>query len=376
MASSQTSLLIFSFLLLFTSLSLLPLPSSATFDLCSPNAIYQLGDSISDTGNLIRESTSPAVSVFAHLPYGISFFRQQSTGRCSNGLLMIDYLALSLRLPLLNPYLAKDDNFTHGVNFAVAGSTALDSSFLAQNNISSPLTNSSLSVQLVWLKSHLNSIGYTEKDCEEKLKKSIFFVGEIGGNDYNYALFQGKTMDELISLVPYVVGSIQRAVIEVIEFGAARVVDPGNFPNGCFPVYLTAFQTNDTAAYDEFKCLKDLNSFAMFHNDQLQQALQQLREKYPNVDIVYADYYNAFKWVFDKAPLLGFDMASLQKSCCGSGGQYNFDLSTMCGVPEATVCPIPDTHISWDGIHLTENAYRHMANWLIKDITPKIKCLF
>ncbi|KAJ4959932.1 hypothetical protein NE237_019842 [Protea cynaroides] len=376
MASSQTSLLIFSFLLILTTLSLLVLPSSATFNSCSPNSIYQLGDSISDTGNLIRESKSAPASAFAHLPYGISFFRQP-TGRCSNGLLMIDYLALSLHLPLLNPYLAKHANFTHGVNFAVAGSTALNSSFLAENHINSPVTNSSLSVQLSWLKSYLKSTCHTEKECKEKLKRSFFFMGEIGGNDYNYAFLQGKPMDELQkSLVPHVVQSIHTAIMEVINLGAARVVVPGNFPIGCFPMYLTAFQTNDTAAYDEFKCLKSLNSFAMFHNDHLQRALHQLRKKYPKVDIVYANYYNAFKWVFDKAPLLGFDKACLLKSCCGSGGKYNFDLRQACGVPEATVCSIPDTHISWDGIHLTEKTYMHMASWIIRDLTPKIKCLF
>ncbi|KAJ4962104.1 hypothetical protein NE237_022014 [Protea cynaroides] len=349
MASSQTSLLIFSFLLLFTSLFLLPLPSSATLDFCSPNAMYQLGDSISDTGNLIRESTSPAASAFAHLPYGISFF-SQPTGRCSNGLLMIDYFALSLRLPLLNPYLEKDADFTHGVNFAVAGSTALDTSFLAENNIGSPVTNSSLFVQLDWLKSHLTSICSTEKALSLRLPLLNLYLAKDADftHGVNFAV-PGSTALDSSFLAENKISSP-----DVIELGAARVVVPGNFPIGCFPIYLTAFQTNDTTAYDGFKYLKDLNSFAMFHNDQLQQALQQLREKYPNVDIVYADYYNAFKWVFDNAPFLGFDMASLHKSCCGSGRQYNFDLRTMCGAPEATACPIPDTHINWDDIHLTE----------------------
>ena len=37
-------------------------------------------------------------------------------------------------------------------------------------------------------------------------------VGEIGGNDYNYALFQGKTMEEVESMVPDVVRVIKDAV--------------------------------------------------------------------------------------------------------------------------------------------------------------------
>lgn len=37
-------------------------------------------------------------------------------------------------------------------------------------------------------------------------------VGEIGGNDYNYALFQGKGIEEVKSLVPSIVQAIVNAV--------------------------------------------------------------------------------------------------------------------------------------------------------------------
>ncbi|KAK2969161.1 hypothetical protein RJ640_009920 [Escallonia rubra] len=49
------------------------------------------GDTISDTGNLIRESTGGACTVFARPPYGETFFKN-ATDRCSNGMLMIDYI--------------------------------------------------------------------------------------------------------------------------------------------------------------------------------------------------------------------------------------------------------------------------------------------
>lgn len=54
-------------------------------------AIYQFGDSISDTGNLIRENPVGSHTAFARLPYGETYFHKP-TGRCSNGLLMIDYI--------------------------------------------------------------------------------------------------------------------------------------------------------------------------------------------------------------------------------------------------------------------------------------------
>ena len=49
-------------------------------------------------------------------------------------------------------------------------------------------------------------------DCFKKLKTALFMVGEIGGNDYNYALFQGKSFDEVRSLTPMVIQTIKDAV--------------------------------------------------------------------------------------------------------------------------------------------------------------------
>ncbi|XP_022158415.1 GDSL esterase/lipase At5g03980-like [Momordica charantia] len=352
---------------------LLSSPSTAhPLGACMFHAIYQLGDSISDTGNLIRENLN---TTFSRLPYGETFFHG-ATGRCSNGLLMLDYFALTARLPLVNPYLNRDALTNHGVNFAVAGSTALSSEALLRNKIFSPVTNSSLDHQLGWMHSHFNSICLNERDCIDKLRSALFLVGEIGGNDYNYALFQGKTIQEVKDMVPDVVQTIKNGVEKVISYGATRVIVPGNFPIGCLPIYLTGFQTNDTAAYDELHCLKGMNSLASYHNDQIKHAIEVLRRENPHTVIVYGDYYNALLWILRHAFVLGFDEASLQKSCCGIGGNYNFNLMKICGLPGVPICPNPHEHISWDGIHLTEKAYKFMAYWIIHDIFPKLHCIF
>ena len=84
------------------------------------------------------------------------------------------------------------------------------------------------------------------------------------------------------------------------------MVVPGNFPIGCLPVYLTAFKTNNrTATYDEFNCLKDLNDFAEYFNERLQHAIKELRNENPDTVILYADYYNAFQWLFRNVLFLG-----------------------------------------------------------------------
>ena len=49
-------------------------------------------------------------------------------------------------------------------------------------------------------------------DCVEKLRNSLFMVGEIGGNDYNYALLQGKSIEQVTSMVSEVVQEITNSI--------------------------------------------------------------------------------------------------------------------------------------------------------------------
>lgn len=48
------------------------------------------------------------------------------------------------------------------------------------------------------------------------------------------------------------------------------------------------------------------------------------------------------------------------------GGPYNFNKLTNCGNPSVIACDDPSKHIGWDGVHLTEAAYRFIAKGLIK----------
>ena len=71
--------------------------------------------------------------------------------------------ATAFGLPYLEPYKKAHANFEHGVNFAVAGATALSEEALKAKNITNPATNSSLSVQLEWMASHFNSTCHTKQ---------------------------------------------------------------------------------------------------------------------------------------------------------------------------------------------------------------------
>ena len=47
--------------------------------------------------------------------------------------------------------------------------------------------------------------------CDNFFRKSIFLVGEIGGNDYNYPFFVGGSIKQVQALVPLVVEAITKA---------------------------------------------------------------------------------------------------------------------------------------------------------------------
>ncbi|GKD86928.1 SGNH hydrolase-type esterase domain-containing protein, partial [Tanacetum coccineum] len=183
-----------------------------------------------------------------------------------------------------------------GMNFAVSGATTLNSSFLEATGIRSLRPDTSLRVQLAWFKQALPAFCANTSDCGKLIGRSLFLVGEIGGNDYNYAIFAGKHIDEIKPIVPIVVDTIVSTINELIEMGAQTLVVPGYFPVGCSSIFLTmsGSQNKDPTT----GCLIELNEFVKFHNEALQKKLNQIRVENPDVNIIYADYYNALMQVY------------------------------------------------------------------------------
>jgi hypothetical protein len=51
--------------------------------------------------------------------------------------------------------------------------------------------------------------------------------------------------------------------------------------------------------------------------------------------------------------------------CCGAGGSYNFNPEIPCGIENTLLCPFPEKYFNWDGIHLTDAAYRTITNLFV-----------
>uniref|UniRef100_A0A1J3I7V0 GDSL esterase/lipase n=1 Tax=Noccaea caerulescens TaxID=107243 RepID=A0A1J3I7V0_NOCCA len=366
MASLDSPLLMIKLVIFFLSTLFVITTVNSETQCRNFKSIISFGDSIADTGNLLGLSDPNDLPHVAFHPYGETFFHKP-TGRFSNGRLIIDFMAEFLGLPLVPPfYGSKNANFEKGVNFAVGGATAMERSVLEERGIHFDYTNVSLGVQLKSFKESLPNLCGSPSECKDMIENALILMGEIGGNDYNYAFFVSKPVDEIKELVPLVITTISSAIMELIGMGGRTFLVPGDFPLGCSVAYLTLYQTSNMEAYDPLTgCLTWLNEFSQYYNGELQQELDRLRKLYPHVNIIYADYYNALSRLFQEPTKFGFETRPLP-ACCGSGGSYHFTFGKKCGFQGVEACNDPSKHVNWDGVHLTEAAYRLIAEGLLE----------
>uniref|UniRef100_A0ACD5ZQ25 Uncharacterized protein n=1 Tax=Avena sativa TaxID=4498 RepID=A0ACD5ZQ25_AVESA len=324
-------------------------------------SIFSFGNSYTDTGNnpVVFAANSVSNSV-VRPPYGSKFFGRP-TGRCSNGRLIIDFIAQRLGLPLVPPSLAHNGSFLRGANFAVGASTTLDSAFFHDGSnpgFKFPL-NTSLGVQLQWFESLKPSLCRTTRDCKKLFGRSLFFVGEFGVNDYHFS-FMSKSMQQIKAIVPDVVRAISLAIERLIKHGATSFIVPGTIPSGCVPQILNFFRKDDPKEYNSTTgCLEGYNKLGMHHNLLLQKALKKLQSKYyPRVTIVYADLFGPMMEMVESSRKFGFEKDVLTM-CCGGPG------ALICGDDGANVCKNPSARLFWDDVHLTEKAYSYIAqSWM------------
>ncbi|KAL6849978.1 hypothetical protein ACP4OV_020605 [Aristida adscensionis] len=317
-------------LLLVVSSSMVAEPAASPLPLPAAgrryDSILSFGDSFADTGNnLVVFATHSLANPAAAPTYGITFFGHP-TGRNSNGRLVIDFIAEELGLPYVPPFLSDGGggNFPSGVNFAVAGATALDAGFFGL--IPGVVVSTSTAVQLQWFESLKPSLcGHPSSDCEGFFHRSLFLMGEFGVNDYALSAVV-KNLSQIRSFVPDVVRIISTATERLIEQGAKTVVVPGIPPLGCSPPILAMSPSADPADYDpQTGCLKQLNDLAMYHNSLLQEAIEHVQTKHrPDASVIYADFFTPVMDIVVSPQKFGFTRDIL-KCCCGGGGEYNFN---------------------------------------------------
>ncbi|CAL1386701.1 unnamed protein product [Linum trigynum] len=337
--------------------------------------IYAFGDSFTDTGNV----GPGGGGFFGHVsspPYGSTYFHRP-TNRYSDGRLVIDFVAQSLSLPLLPPYRRRGAKNNGGVNFAVGGATAINHAFFVKNNLTLDNTPVSIQTQLQWFDESLRSQGCDGNTataaCAAAVEDALFWVGEIGVNDYAYTLgseVSGKTIRRLS------IATVTNFLEGLLKRGAKKMVVQGLPPAGCLTLAMYLSPDDDR---DELGCIETVNNQARVHNSVYRSKLDGLRARYPKATIVYLDYWSAYRAVV-RSPGK-YRMKEKFKACCGSGDPpYNFNVFATCGSPGASAaaaCPDPSRYVNWDGVHLTEGMYRVLADLFVNGSfsTPRFATL-
>ncbi|CAL4911434.1 unnamed protein product [Urochloa decumbens] len=202
-------------------------------------------------------------------------------------------------------------------------------------------------------------------ECKDFFSTSLFFMGEFGITDYHISIGMKKSMQEIRAFIPDVIQTISMGTERVIQHGVKTVVVPGMIPSGCVPSILIGYADSDTSEYDATTgCVKEPNEIVALHNSLLQDAVEKLQAKHPDVTIIYADLFNHVMGMVKSPEQFGFKRDVLTV-CCGGRGRYHYNMSVACGDKAAITCKDPSTHLFWEGVHLTEAAYHYIAeDWL------------
>ncbi|CAL4904058.1 unnamed protein product [Urochloa decumbens] len=204
-------------------------------------------------------------------------------------------------------------------------------------------------------------------ECKDFFGRSLIFMGEVGIDDYHTSFGMRKSMQEIRAFIPDVIRTITMGTERLIQHGAKTLVVPGMIPSGCLPSILVASAADaDTSSeYDATTgCLKEPNEIVALHNSLLQDTVEKLQEKHPDLTIMYTDMFNNVMEMVRFPEKFGFK-SDVHTVCCGGRGRYHYNMSVICGDEAATTCKDPSTRLFWDGVHLTEAAYYYIAkDWL------------
>ncbi|XP_031404297.1 GDSL esterase/lipase At3g27950-like [Punica granatum] len=371
---------------------------------CKFPAIYNFGDSNSDTG------AHSAVFVQIPAPYGETFFKKPSK-RLSDGRVIIDIIAEKLGVPYLSAYLdSLGTNFRQGANFATAGSSILPG-FFSPFDLGVQISQfSQFKSRTTELYNNVSSSGEASHDCvipkpDDFLK--ALYVFDIGQNDLTLG-FQNMTPPQVVATFPNILNRFTQAVqvrytythlvfhknplwdfMEKEKSLFCRNSCPKNLfvlsilqqlygegarsfwihntgPLGCIPLMALPVELRNVTL-DPIGCVGFMNDVAQEFNQQLKEAVTQLRTQLPQAKLTYVDVYAAKFALISDAKNQGF--APSLEYCCGTFSP----VFVMCGTSvqvngttfNGTACSDPSNRIIWDGIHYTEAANLWVASRIL-----------
>lgn len=313
-------------------------------------ALFIFGDSFLDAGNNNYINTT-ALDQANFWPYGETYFNFP-TGRFSDGRLISDFIAEYANLPLVPPYLQPGINqYYGGVNFASGGAGALVETFEG-SVIPFKTQGRNFKKVTAWLRHKLGS-----SEAKLLLSKAVYMFS-IGTNDYLSPFLTDSLVLNSYSHSEYVgivVGNFTSIIKEIYKRGARKFVFMTLPPLGCLP------GTKIIQSKGNGKCLQELSDLANLHNRVLSVVLLQLEKRLKDFKFALYDFNTDLTQMINHPLKYGLKEGKI--ACCGSGplrGVYS--CGGKRGEKHFELCDKPNEYLFWDSYHLTESAYKILAD--------------
>ncbi|KAB2052047.1 hypothetical protein ES319_A12G092900v1 [Gossypium barbadense] len=303
--------------------------------------LFVFGDSYVDTGNW-RKSIGSSWKE----PYGITFPGKPS-GRFSDGRVLTDYIAsyLGIRTPIAYKWRkeVKRSNLEYGMNFAYGGTGVLDTLANQPN----------MTTQIDFFQRLVEQKVYGKQD----LDNSVALVS-VAGNDYaTYLARNTHDLQKLGDFTKKIMDQLEINIDRIRGLGVKRIAVTLIEPMGCIPLQAVS------SSYSN--CTQALNLGSKFHNQMLNQSLQNLNAKDNSTVFITLDLYDAFFSALNKFTTHAPGSLGLKPCCEGKDmGKYYCGSVDESGAKLYTICENPNLSFFWDTLHPSQNGWHSIFSSL------------
>ncbi|EAZ21525.1 hypothetical protein OsJ_05151 [Oryza sativa Japonica Group] len=314
-------------------------------------AIFVFGDSTVDAGN---NNYLAGISARADFPHnGVDFPGGEPTGRFSNGLIGVDFIAAAMgftRSP--PPYLsliAMDANSSGEVmsNMMMAAASAMKGASFASGGsgvLDSTGTTISMTKQIEYfsdLRDQISTILSAEK-ASTLLSKSIFLIS-AGGNDAFEFFSQNKSPDStaIQEFCEAFISTYDSHVKTLYNLGARKFAVINVPLLGCCPYLRSQNPTGE--------CFEPLNQLAKRLNGEIRDLFRDLSSEMQGMKYSIASSYELISSLIENPQAAGF--VEVKSACCGGGGKFNAEEACT---PSSSCCADRSRYLFWDLLHPTQ----------------------
>ncbi|KMZ59676.1 GDSL esterase/lipase [Zostera marina] len=331
-------------------------------------AVFNFGDSNSDTGGLVSE-----LGKQLNPPYGNTHFGRPE-GRFCDGRLVIDFFMNSLKFPALHPYLDSvgGPDFKRGCNFAMADSTILPNNTTSNPNIVSPLTFGVQVDQFIHFRSRVLQLLRNGSNSNKLLPLVEYFsqglyTFDIGQFDLARA-FENSSEGQVLAYIPILLIEFASRIKDLYANGARRFRVYGTGPFGCLPKYISKYE-KDALELDELGCVKSHNYVAKLFNLQINTMCSTLQADLSGTNFTYIDMFALKTDLIANYTSYGFENSKL--TCCGGSGgsQLNYNSEIPCDETK-----IIDGNEITSGVCKNVNIFIYKLGWSSLHRSGKFSC--